>query len=410
MIDKLLLRQDPVKIGAKIQKKDPAFPIEQLLKLDEQVRALLVSVESLRKEKNDLAQQARGGITQALRDRSIEVGKFLKEQEAQLEVAELALKKLELTCPNLPFDEVPEGNKAENVVVRQYGQKPAFSFEPKHHLELGQINNWFNLEAAATMAASNFVFYRGQAAKLVYALAMFMVKHNSKHGFEVTLPPALVNDETLTVSGNFPKFKDDVFAVSQDGLYLIPTSEVALANLYRDQILAIDQLPIRLTSWTSCFRREAGNYGRNERGLIRIHQFEKVELFSICEPEKSGQELEMMVNCAEEILKALGLHYRVSLLAAQDCSFQSSKTYDIEVWLPGQKQYYEVSSASNCSDFQARRGKIRYRANATEKTQYVHTLNASSLALPRLMVALMETYQKEDGTIELPEVLKKELW
>jgi len=410
MIDKTLLRQNPADVGAQIKKKDPTFQIEQLLKLDQQVRDFLVLVESLRKEKNDLAKQAKGGVTDEFRNQSIEVGKKLKAQEVQLEQAQKALQILELTCPNIPLQDVPEGDKDKNVVVREYGSKKDFSFTPKHHLELGELNGWFDFEAAAKMAASNFALYKGDAAKMVYALAMFMLKHNSKKGFEVTMPPALVNEKTLTISGNFPKFKEEVFTVSEDGLYLIPTSEVALANLYRDEIFDTDSLPIRLTSWTSCFRREAGNYGKNERGLIRIHQFEKVELFAICEPEKSNEHLDAMVACAEDILQQLGLHYRVSLLAAQDCSFQSAKTFDIEVWLPGQGQYYEVSSASNCTDFQARRGKIRYRNNQDEKTKFVHTLNASSLAIPRLMVALMETYQQEDGTIKLPEVLQKELW
>lgn len=410
MIDKALFRNDPQGVAARITKKDPQFPVEQLFALDQQVRELLVKVESLRKEKNDLAQQAKSGVTDEIRNQSIQVGKQLKQAEQELEQAQQQLDTLELSCPNLPFEDLPEGGKESNKVVRTWGEKPTFSFEPKHHLDLVQKYNWIDLNAAVKTTASNFVVYRGDAAKLVYALAMFMVKHNSKNGYEVVLPPALVNEQTLTVSGNFPKFKDQVYAVQEDQLFAIPTSEVALANLYRDEILAAEQLPIKMTSWTSCFRREAGGYGSTERGLIRIHQFEKVELFAITQPEDSQQELEKMVACAESILQQLGLHYRVSLLAAQDCSFQSAKTYDIEVWLPGQKEYYEVSSASNCTDFQARRGKIRYRTKAGEKPQLVHTLNASSLALPRLMVALIETYQKPDGSIEFPEVLKKELW
>jgi len=217
-----------------------------------------------------------------------------------------------------------------------------------------------------------------------------------------------VNEKSLIVAGNFPKFKDQVYAMPEDGLYLIPTAEVSLANLYRNQILVADQLPINLTAWTSCFRREAGSYGATERGLIRVHQFEKVELYTICEPEHSHNELERMLACAEDILKQLGLHYRISLLAAQDCSFPSAKTYDIEVWLPGQNAYYEVSSCSNCTDFQARRGLIRYKKTVDDKTHLVHTLNGSSLALPRLMVALMEVYQQKDGSILMPDVLKKE--
>lgn len=410
MIDMALLREHPEKYGQLIKKKSPDFDIKKLLELDTKVRDVKALVELLRQKKNDLAGQAKSGVTQELREASLAVGKDLKTQEQEQEKIEKAFKEIALSCPNIPFEDVPEGDKEENVVVREYGSKPIFSFPIKNHLELGEQNKWFNLEAATKMAASNFIFYQGEAVKMMYGLAMFMLKNNSRQGFEPVIPPYVANEETLTVSGNFPKFKEEVFSVPEDNLYLIPTSEVCLANLYRDEIIAGADLPIKMTSWTSCFRREAGNYGKIERGLIRIHQFEKVELFAISRPEKSEETLDEMVNCAETILKKLGLHYRVSLLAAQDCSFQSAKTFDIEVWLPGQNRYYEVSSASNCTDFQSRRGKIRYRDSQDEKTQLVHTLNASSLALPRLMVALMETYQQEDGTIALPEVLKNEMF
>ena len=305
---------------------------------------------------------------------------------------------------------IPDGNKEENKVVREWGKKVEFSFPFKNHVELGQLHNWFNFETAAQVAASNFVWYEEQGASVMYALTRLMLKNNRKHGFKMMIPPYLANETTLTVSGNFPKFKEDVFTVTADALYTIPTSEVSLVNKYRDTIVGTDELPIRMTAWSSCFRREAGNYGKMERGLIRIHQFEKVELVSLCKPENSEAELEAMVACAENILQDLGLHYRVSLLAAQDCSFQSAKTYDIEVWLPGQDRYYEVSSASNCTDFQARRGKIRHRKQHGDKTELVHTLNASSLALPRLMVALMEVYQQSDGSIALPDVLTREMF
>lgn len=410
MIDMVLLREHPEKIGQLIKRKSPDFDIQKLLELDQKVRDVKVSVEALRQKKNELASQAKSGVTPELREASIVVGKDLKAQEQEQEAVESSFKELAFSCPNIPFEDVPEGNKEENVVVREHGVKPTFSFPIKNHLELGEQNKWFNLEAATKMAASNFVFYQGGAVKLIYGLAMFMLKNNSRRGFEPVLPPYVANEETLTVSGNFPKFKEEVFSVPGDNLYLIPTSEVCLANLYRDEIISGADLPLKMTSWTSCFRREAGNYGKIERGLIRIHQFEKVELFALSKPEKSEETLDEMVACAENILQQLGLHYRVSLLAAQDCSFQSAKTFDIEVWLPGQERYYEVSSASNCTDFQSRRGKIRYRDSQDEKTQLVHTLNASSLALPRLMVALMETYQQEDGTIELPEVLKNEMF
>jgi seryl-tRNA synthetase len=268
---------------------------------------------------------------------------------------------------------------------------------------------WIDFERAAIITGSNFALYKGDAVKMLYALANMMFKHNVQHGFQPILPPYLVNEKSLIVSSNFPKFRDQVYSVPEDELFLTPTSEVMLANMYRDHIFAERDLPVHMTAWTSCFRREAGGYGAHERGLIRIHQFEKLELFTICEPEKSFDELDKMVACAESILKKLGLHYRTSLLAGQDCSFASAKTYDIEVWMPGQGVYQEVSSCSNCTDFQARRGAIRYKKVEESKTTLVHTLNASSLALPRLMVALIETYQQPDGTIILPDILQREI-
>lgn len=407
MIDLALLRTNPDETRARIAKKDPNFDVAQLMQLDASVRAVRQEVEQLRSKKNELADRAKSGITDAIRAESIEVGKALKTKQVELETQESALKNLYLSCPNLPFEDVPEGNKESNQVVRQLGTKPNFSFEPKHHVDLGNQLGWFDFETAAKVTGSNFAWYKGDAVKLKYALTMFMLKNNIKHGFEPMLPPAIVNETSLHVSGNFPKFRDQAYEITADNLYLSPTSEVGLANMYRNEIIAGEQLPLRMTSWTSCFRREAGNYGATERGLIRIHQFEKVELYTLCKPEHSPDELDRMIASAEDILQQLGLHYRVSLLAGQDCSFQSAKTYDIEVWLPGQKEYYEVSSCSNCTDFQARRGMIRYKDKADSKAQLVHTLNGSSLALPRLMVALMETYQQEDGSIAIPDILKK---
>ncbi len=405
MIDINRLRQDPQALSA-LLKKDPSFDIEQLLAFDKKVRELLVHVELLRSQKNELAKQAQSGVTESVRQESVTVGKELKEKEAELKELQEGYMSFALTCPNIPFEDVPHGNKEENAVVKEFGKKPVFTFPIKHHQELGQINKWFDFEAGVTVAGSQFVWYDQAGARVLYALAFFMLKNNKKHGFDVVIPPAFANEQTLTVTGNFPKFKEDVFHIEGTSLCPIPTAEVNLVNKYRDTIIPLEELPIRLTAWTSCFRSEAGNYGKMERGLIRIHQFEKVELVTLCEPDKAQQEQDRMVACAEDILQQLGLHYRISLLAGQDCSFASAKTYDIEAWLPGQEKYYEVSSASNCTDFQARRGKIRYRKEAGGKPELVYTLNASSLALPRLMVALMETYQQPDGTIVLPKVLE----
>lgn len=407
MIDLGLLRDDPDYVIDRLKRKDPSFDTHKLADLDVRVRSIRHEVEELRCTKNELARSAQGGISPEVRAQSIECGKQLKEREAELVEIESSFRELYLSCPNILFDDVPDGGKENNRAVRTIGDKPTFSFEPKNHVELGESLGWFDFEAAARIAASNFALYKRGSVSLLYTLAIWMLKNNIKHGYEPILPSVIVNEKSLEVASNFPKFKDQVYALSDDDLYMTPTAEVNITNYYREHIFTQEELPVRNTAWTSCFRREAGAYGAQERGLIRIHQFEKVELYTISDPKKSADELDRMIACAEDILKQLGLHYRVSLLAAQDASFPSAKTYDIEVWLPGQKEFYEVSSCSNCTDFQARRGLIRYRSAQEKGLQLVHTLNGSSLALPRLMVALMETYQQEDGTIALPDVLKE---
>lgn len=410
MLDLTEFRKNTHTLKAAILKKEPSFDVDALLSLDEQFRNLMVEVEALRKEKNDIAKQAKGGITSDLREKSVIIGKSLKEKELLLQQLEIDHQKMVLSCPNIVDESVPFGNKESNKQVKIVGKKRDFDFEVKDHVQLATNLGWVDFAAAAKISGSNFALYKEQGVKVIYSLTRMMLKNNMQHGFEMMLPPYLVNEESLTTSGNLPKFVDGVYKINDEDLYLIPTSEVSLLNYYRDTIFLSADLPKRLTSWTSCFRREAGTYGSAERGLIRIHQFEKVELVSITKPEDSEQELERMLACAETILQQLGLHYRVMLLAAQDTSFQSHKTYDIEVWMPGQKSYYEVSSLSNCTDFQARRGKIRYRDHDGAKTSLVHTLNASSLALPRLMVALLETYQQKDGTVVLPDCLKEQGW
>lgn len=406
MIDLGLLRKNPQATIALINRKDPSFDAHKLYSLDMQVRELRTKAEEMRHKKNELTQQAKHGATPEIRQQSIEISKTLDDVELELEAVERSFNELYLCCPNIPQEDIPLGGKEANKVVKVIGTKPIFNFPVKNHVELGKINKWLDFEAASVMTGSNFAFYRGDAVKLMYSLTMLMLKNNISYGFEPMLPPYLVNETSLEIASNFPKFREQVYALPHDNLYLTPTAEVNLTNLYRKQIFASQELPVRMTAWTSCFRREAGTYGATERGLIRIHQFEKVELYTICTPQESSQEQERMLACAENILQQLGLHYRISLLAAQDCSFPSAKTYDIEVWMPGQQAYYEVSSISNCTDFQARRGLIRYRSEQGAKPELVHTLNGSSLALPRLMVALMETYQQEDGSIKLPDVIK----
>jgi len=405
MIDLAALRKDPSLIR-RLKDKEPSFDIDRLLKLDEERRLINQEVEQLRARKNELAKSAQSGLTDDIRQESIVTGKKLKEKEKSFEKVAEEFRKSYLCCPNIPQVDVPVGDKTANKVVKVFGEKPSFDFKICNHVELGSELGWFDFEAAAKMTGAGFSLYKGDAVKLIYALTRMMLKHNVKNGFDPIIPPYMVNYKSLEVASNFPKFYNDVYAIKDEDLYMSPTAEVNLTNIYRDEIIPVQDLPIRMTAWTSCFRREAGGYGAQERGLIRIHEFEKVELYSIVDPKKSNEELDKMVTCAETILQRLGLHYRISLLSTGDMSFPSAKTYDLEVWMPGQGAYFEVSSCSNCIDFQARRGKMRFRRDAESRPELVNTLNASSLALPRLMVALMETYQQEDGSIDLPADLK----
>jgi len=409
MIDIALLRRDPQGVGALLKKKEPSVDIEGLLALDVQAREIRAQVELMRKEKNDLAASASKGISEEVRAKSIELGRQLKEKEATLVEVEARFNNALLHVPNIPMSGLPEGGKESNLAVRTIGSKPEFSYAFKNHVELNQKLGWFDFEAGTQMAGAQFPCYRGDGVKVIYALTRLMLRNNAQHGFQPIIPPTMVNRRSLVNASSLPKFEGDFYQIEADGLYPIPTAEVPLTNLYAGKIFEREELPVRMTAWTSCFRREAGGYGSLERGLIRIHQFEKVELYSICDQETAESELERMVACAENLLKMLGLHYQVSLLAGQDCSYQSAKTFDIEVWLPGQNRYYEVSSCSNCTDFQARRAEMRYRPERGGKPVLAHTLNASSLALPRLMVALMECYQQEDGSVKLPKVLVDEM-
>ncbi len=409
MIDLARLREHTQEVKDLILRKEPTFPIDELLAFDHKARALRSDVEIVRKQKNDLAAVGPQGITPEIREQSIALGKDLKAKELALEEIDKELMAIWLRCPNIPQADIPIGNKEANKPIKTVGSKPSFSFPIKHHLELNEKLQWFDMETAARMSGSQFVFYKTQGTKVIYALTRLMLRNNAQNGFQPVLPPYLVHEKALYNAGNLPKFAGDYYKIEGEELCLIPTAEVNLTNLHAGQILPQDQLPMRYTAWTSCFRSEAGGYGATERGIIRIHQFEKVELYAICPPDESNQELDRMVACAENILQMLGLHYQISLLATQDCSFPSARTLDIEVWLPGQNRYYEVSSCSNCTDFQARRAQIRYRQHPDAKPQLVHTLNASSLALPRLMIALMENYQQADGSVVLPKVLQDEM-
>jgi seryl-tRNA synthetase len=411
MIDLHFMRENPQLFRELVLRKEPEFNVELLITLDKQLREEQRTAEEIRHQRNNLAAQgATQSLAEQMRERARALNQTLSISEQRSEKLAHEFRELYLSCPNLPAHDVPIGNKEANTVVKIYGHKPEFSFAPKHHLALNEQVKWFDFASAARMTGSQFVWYNTTGASLLYTLSLLMLQHNQSRGYTLVLPPYLVNTLSLEGAAQFPKFRDAVYSINNEDLYLTPTSEVNLTAFYRDHIFPEEELPVRMTSLTSCFRREAGTYGASERGLIRIHQFEKAELYTICTAEQATIEHERMVSCAEELLQLLGLHYRISLLATQDSSFAAAKTYDLEVWMPGQQEYREVSSSSLCTDFQARRSSIKYKPSVSSKAQLAYTLNTSSLALPRIMVALMETYQQEDGSIKLPHSVDSVTW
>jgi len=375
-------------------------------------RHLQAEVDQLRSERNSSSKEigilkAKGEDITTASEAVKKIGNSIKALEEKLKLAEEALDEWIISLPNFLSEDVPEGRSADdNIEIRSFGQQRKFSFEPKAHYDIGESLKILDFERGVKISGARFYTYFGLAAKLERALMNFMLDfHSSENGYEEVWVPSLVNDESLTATGQLPKFREEFYHLENDRLNLIPTAEVPLTNLYRDEILPEKDLPISIMAHTSCFRREAGSYGRDTRGLVRVHQFQKVELVKFCEPENSVQEHEKMCADAESILQKLGLHYKVLLLCAGDISASSSKTYDLEVWMPGLNRYMEISSVSNIQDYQARRGKIRYK-NKDGKIQYVHTLNGSGLAIGRTLAAILENYQTEDGQIEIPEALK----
>src|SRR5512139_818790 len=337
------------------------------------------------------------------------VSQDLKELDAVVAEKEKALQDFLLTVPNLPHATVPKGKDSEdNVEVRRWGEIPKFDFEPKAHWDLGEELGILDFKAGAKIAGARFTLYLDLGAKLERALINFMLDlHTKEHGYREVLPPFMVNRTTMTGTGQLPKFEEELFKVEGTDYFLIPTAEVPVTNIHQDDVLEEKMLPLYYTAYTPCFRKEAGSYGKDTRGLIRQHQFNKVELVKFAKPENSYEELEKLLSNAEEVLKRLGLAYRVIVLCTGDIGFSASKTYDIEVWLPGQNRYREISSCSNFEDFQARRGNIRYKPKGIKKTELVHTLNGSGLAVGRTVVAILENFQQPDGTVIIPEVLRK---
>lgn len=416
MLDIKLIRKQPEEIERKLKTKDPEASVAPILELDQQIRTLKTQVEALKASRNDISQKV-GELKRKGQDASDlmkQVGGMGEEIHAidhQIGPLEERYTYLLASLPNLPMDDILVSmDKADNVVIKEHGKKPHFDFAFKNHVELNEALNLFDFKRGVKLAGGGWPAYRGMGARLEWALINYMLEIQLKNGFEQWMPPLVVKREALFASGQLPKFDNQQFKVADDdfSLYLIPTAEIPLNSLHADEILAEDQLPFKYVAYTPCFRREAGAAGANERGLIRTHQFNKVEMFAFTKPEQSTEMFEFMVNSANEVLDGLGLHYRNVLLVTGDMSFGSARTVDVEVWLPGQNRYYEVSSVSNCTDYQARRSHIRYK-NKEGKIELVHTLNGSGLATSRLMVALLENNQQADGSIKVPAVLQKYL-
>ena len=411
MLDMNFVRNNLDIVEKKTHARGMSFDKNKFLKIDENRRQFITRIEFLRSEKNKLSKKIgflrrENQDTKELESRTIGYSNEIAKMEKELSEIEKSFNDFLLNIPNIIDDSVPIGeNESENQVVREWGQKPKFNFTPKPHWELGELNGFLDLPRAAKIAGSRFSLYFDTLAKLERVLIDFMLDtHTLENGYVEVIPPFLVNAMSLIGTGNLPKFRDDLFKVENHNLYLIPTAEVPLTNIHRDEVLDIDVLPKSYVAYTPCFRSEAGSHGKDVRGIIRQHQFNKVELLKLTSADRSDQELEKLTCDAEVILQKLGLHYRVVLLCSVDVSFSSLKTYDIEVWMPARRKYIEISSCSNFGDFQARRAKIKYRT--AEGKYFLHTLNGSGLALGRTVAAILENYQAEDGRVAIPEILK----
>jgi len=412
MIDIALIRENTEKVQDSFKKRGETINLDPLLKLDSERKDLLKRIEGLRYERNkasdEIGQLKREGKpVEEFMSRMKGVSEEIKRLEADIRIIESNENEILLTLPNIPHKSVPVGRgEKENVEVRKWGEVPEFNFEPKPHWEIGEDLEIIDFQRAANIAGARFALLKGAGALLERSLINFMLDiHTREHGYTEVLPPFMVNPKTMTGTGQLPKFEEELFRIERDDLYLIPTAEVPVTNIHQKEILKEDDLPLYYTAYTPCFRREAGSYGKDTRGLIRQHQFNKVELVKFSRPENSYDELEKLTNDAEEILKRLGLPYRVIILCTGDMGFAAAKTYDIEVWLPGQGTYREISSCSNFDDFQARRADIRYKSGKG-KTAFVHTLNGSGLAVGRTLVAILENFQQEDGSVIIPDILR----
>jgi len=413
MLDLSFVREKIDFVRERLSVRAGAYDLGPFLEFDAERRRLLRDSEGLKQRKNLASEEVarlkrEGGDSAAIIAGMREVGDRIREYDERLKTVEEQVWGFLLTLPNLPHESVPVGKDAAgNVVVREWGERPGFDYEPRAHWEIGVALGILDFERAAKIAGSRFAVLSGKGARLERALINFMLDvHTRENGYREILPPFIVNSKALTGTGQLPKFKSDLFWLEGTDFGLIPTAEVPVTNLHASEILDERILPLRYTAWTPCFRSEAGSYGKDVRGLIRQHQFNKVELVAFSRPESSYEELERLTRNASGILERLGLHHRVVTLCTGDMGFSAAKTYDIEVWIPSEKTFREISSCSNCEAFQARRAQIRFKREGKGKTEYVHTLNGSGLAVGRTLIAILENYQRRDGSVALPEALR----
>jgi len=413
LLDIRRIRKNPDEVVKALEKRHGDFPIQKVLELDEKRRNLLTDVEGMKSKQNSVSKdiprlKKEGKDISNLLEEMRELSDKIKELDLRVKDIDQELRETLLYIPNTPHESVAEGESDEdNMEIRKWGEPTEFDFEPKAHWDLGTELDILDFERASKLTGARFSLFKGAGALLERALINFMLDiHTSEHGYEEVSPPFMVNRDSMIGTGQLPKFEDDMFYIPSKDYFLIPTAEVPLTNIFRDEILDEDMLPIYLTAYTPCFRQEAGSAGRDTRGLIRNHQFDKVELVKFSLPENSYDELEKLTNNAEIILQRLGLPYRVVALCSGDLGFSAAKTYDLEVWMPSYGRYVEISSCSNFEDFQARRANLRFRRKDSKKVEFVHTLNGSGLAVGRTLAALLENYQQEDGTIIVPEALR----
>jgi seryl-tRNA synthetase len=412
MLDARFIKDNVDAVKEALKKRNYEFPLAEYLAIEEKRMAVMREVEELRNRRNVVSEEI-GRLKRQKADASVQleemktVAEKIKSLDDSLRAVEDETRALILTIPNIPHDSVPVGrDETENIEVRKWSSPGQFDFEPLNHWDIAEALDIIDFDRASKISGARFALMKGAGARLERALMNFMLDTNTAKGYREVFPPIIVNRESMTGTGQLPKFEMELFRIADPELYLIPTAEVPVTNIHRDEILKETDLPIFYTAYTPCFRREAGSYGKDTRGLIRQHQFNKVEMVKFVKPEDSYAELEKLTNNAEEILQKLGLPYRVVALCTGDLGFSSAKTYDLEVWLPGQNKYREISSCSNFGDFQARRANIRFKREGKKGTEFVHTLNGSGLAIGRTVVAILENFQQKDGSVVIPDALR----